>query len=388
MVISMNTIQNLVDYIERYGDKSFAQKPFNEIDGLIFSQLAYVDFENIIGRERKFLSDTAIKYYSIHGNEEIEGLIGISEKAVKLMHACANTRRFGWCELCYYVNNVNVEIDKQFSAISFILDNSTTVIAFRGTDVTVTGTKESAMLSYMFPVPAQIEALHYFQETAMITNRRIIAVGHSKGGNLAVFAGVSCSNSLKKMLDGIYEYDAPGFPEWFFKRYDYRQIADKIYLYTPQGSIIGRLLDHDANPIIVNSTNYGLRQHQVSSWVIEDDMFERCEKYNYSSDFVSQYINELIAYVGEDDLELFFDTLEYIVTKMGIDDFYDLRTADIHRAIGLIDSLTNLDEAQKERFKMIIKKASSDFAKEFFSSKAKIAKGYFDKFHKRREEQI
>ena len=31
-------------YIARYGDRDFNEMPFNEVDGLIFSQLAYVDY--------------------------------------------------------------------------------------------------------------------------------------------------------------------------------------------------------------------------------------------------------------------------------------------------------------------------------------------------------
>ena len=372
MVILMNDIQDLISYIEKYGSLSFKEKEFNEIDGVIFSQLAYIDYKNIVKDSKIFLYDVAIKYYSIYSNDEIEALIGISEKAVRLLSECAKSRRFGWCELCNYVNNVNGAIDKQFSGICFVLNDESTVVAFRGTDVTITGVKESAMLSYMFPVPAQIEALHYFQETAMqIPHKHLYIVGHSKGGNLAVFAGVNCSNSLKKTLTGIYEYDAPGFPNWFFERQDYREIADICYLYTPQTSIIGRMLNHNIKPIIVHSTNSGLKQHQVSSWTINNDHFVREERYDYSSDIIAEYINTLIDYVGDDDLELFFDTISYVVINMGIEDFYDIRKLDIRRATGLIDSLSTLDDEHKERFKTILKKVSSDFAKEFFSEKAK-----------------
>ena len=125
---------------------------------------------------------------------------------------------------------INDAIDKQFAAVNFVLDQQENiVVAFRGTDVTVTGVKESAMLSYMFPVPAQIQALHYFQETAMTYKGDVRICGHSKGGNLAVFAGVSCSNSLKKRIVGVYQNDAPGFPKHFYDRYDYQQIKDKIF---------------------------------------------------------------------------------------------------------------------------------------------------------------
>lgn len=391
MVIIMNTTNDLYDYIEKYGELSFSEKSFNEIDGVIFSQLAYVDFKGIVDKEKVFLSDAAMKYFSIHSEKEIEELIDISNRAVKLLMKCATTRRYGWCELCYYLNNVNEAIDKQFCGINFILDNEIDVIAFRGTDATVTGAKESAMLSYMFPVPAQIEALHYFQETAMLSGCRIITVGHSKGGNLAVFAAVNCSNSLKKMLDGVYEYDAPGFPKWFFDRYDYQQIKDKIYLFTPQGSIIGRMLYHDANPSIVKSVaNGGMKQHNVTSWKIDDDKFEYCDEYDHSSNFEAEYINNLIDYVGDDDLEMFFDAIVFVVNKLGIDDFYDMKDVDLRHVFILIDSLTTLDEAQKERFKQILKKASADFAKEYFGNKAKSytdkAKGYFEKIMPNRKE--
>lgn len=380
----MNEQQDLINYIEKYGTLNFSEKPFNEIDGLIFSQLAYIDFEGIVTKEKAFLSDVAIKYFSIHSDKEIEGLIGISEKASTLLMECAKTKRFGWCELCFYLNHINDEIDKQFCGINFVLDDNSVVIAFRGTDVTITGIKESAMLSYMFPIPAQIEALHYFQETAMMNNGKIYTVGHSKGGNLAVFAGVNCSNSLKKRLCGIYEYDAPGFPTWFFDRYDYKEIKDKVYLYTPQGSVVGRMLSHDVEPIIVKSTNTGLKQHQVSSWKIENDHFEYENKYNHYSNFMAEYINDLIEYIGDDDLEMFFDTLALIMANMGIDDFYDMKAIEFQRITGLVDSITTLDENQKERFKTIIKKVSGDFAIEYFGSKAKAyndkAKSYIEKF--------
>ncbi|MFR5874928.1 MAG: Mbeg1-like protein [Eubacterium sp.] len=381
----MEDMQGLFDYIDEYANFSFEEKPLGAVDSLIFSQLVYTDFGGIAeGSKKIFLCDAAMKFFAKHTDDEIEELIGISVKSAKLLMACAKTRRFGWVQLCNYVNNVNDEIDKQFAGINFILDSDNLMVAFRGTDVTVTGVKESAMLSYMFPVPAQIEALHYFQETAMLAKGDIYICGHSKGGNLAVFAAVNCSNSLKKRIAGVYEYDAPGFPKWFFDRYDYAQIKDKIFLITPQTSIIGRMLYHNAKPIIVESIFSGIKQHQVSSWVIDKDSFKVLDKYDYSSDIIAEYVNTLIDYVGDDDLELFFDTIEYVLTKMGIDDFYDFKSVDVKKAIGLIDSLATLDDNQKERFKAILKKVFSDFTREYFSGKARDyserAKDYLEKF--------
>lgn len=361
-------MKQLIEYINKYGKYDFSEKPFNDIDNLIFSQIVYTDFDGIIDMHTSmFLCDAAMKFYSENDDETINNLIGISAKSAKLLYECAKSKRFAYVRLSNYINNVNDEIDKQFAAINFELDKNSLVVAFRGTDVTVTGIKESAMLSYMFPVPAQIQALYYFQESAMLHKGEIRILGHSKGGNLAVFAGVNCSNSLKKRIVQIYENDAPGFPKWFFERYDYLQIKDKIRLITPQTSIVGRMLYHDVKPIIIESSNTGLKQHQVSSWEIEETQLKSVDKYDHVSDFISDYINTLIDYIGDDDLQLFFDTIEYVAENIGIDDFYDMKTVEIKRIFMLIDSLSILDVKQKERFKVILKKASADFAKEYFN---------------------
>lgn len=364
----------LGEYIKNFGDFTFFEKPFCEIDNLIFSQLAYIDFDNIITSAPYFveLSYASSKYFKLHSSEQIENMIKISGKAVELMDLCSKTKRFADTKIGCYVNNINGTIDKQFSAVNFILNDNSLLVAFRGTDITVTGVKESAMLSYMFPVPAQIEALHYFQETAMVHNGDVRICGHSKGGNLAVFAAVNCSNSLKKHIVGVYENDAPGFPKWFFDRYDYRQIKEKITLIAPNGSIIGRMLYHDEEPIIVKSTNSGLKQHSVSSWIINDDcFFDIAESFDVQSDLISEYVNTLIDYVGDDDLELFFDTLEYVAEQSGIDDFYDLKQFGVKNLIALIDTFKVLDDGKKERFKKIIKKTLNDFTKEYISAKGK-----------------
>lgn len=367
-------MKNIVNYIKEYGSFTFTQKPFNEVDNAVFSQLIYTDFAGISdGVLKPTLKEAAEEFYTVYSLENIENLINIIARSARLLKLCADTKRYGDTVICRYVNNINDAIDKQFAAANFMLNDGSLLVAFRGTDVTVTGVKESAMLSYMFPVPAQIEALYYFQETAMLCSGDIRICGHSKGGNLAVFAAVNCSNSLKKRIVAVYEDDAPGFPKWFFDRYDYRQIKDKIHLFTPQSSIIGRMLYHDEKPHIIKSSNNGLKQHQVSSWIVDDDSFETVERYDHYSDFISEYINNLIDYIGDDDLELFFDTLENTAEKIGIDDFYDLKLMDIKRIISIIDSISELDNEKNLRFKAVLKKAVYDFSKEYFSQKAKSA---------------
>lgn len=375
-------MKNIMDYIHEYGNIPFSEKPFNEVDNLIFSQLAYTEYRGIVDYygDGITLKEAAKRFYAVYNDDDIGELIGISEKSAQLLKICAAASRYGTAVICHYINNVNDEIDKQFSAVHFILENGFDVVAYRGTDATVTGVKESAMLSYMFPVPAQIEALYYFQETCMKHKCDIILCGHSKGGNLAVFAAVNCSNSLKKRIKAVYENDAPGFPKYFFDRYDYQQIKDKIHLLTPQGSIIGRMLYHDAKPTIVRSAASGLKQHQALTWETNGDSFVQSGKYDYFSDFINDYLNNLLDYVSDEELELFFDTLESVALNTGVEDFYDFKELDIRKALSVIDSVGSLDEEQKEKFKRILKKVSADFAKKYFSDKTQM---YIEKLEER-----
>ena len=41
---------NMMDYLDWRGDVPFSVDPFNEVDSLVLSEVAYVDFEGIVPR--------------------------------------------------------------------------------------------------------------------------------------------------------------------------------------------------------------------------------------------------------------------------------------------------------------------------------------------------
>lgn len=382
----------MLNYIEKYGNYDFIEKPFNEVDALIFSQLIYNDFKGVIGKgDILTLAEAAEKFYTLHDDEFVDGLLDVAKRAAKLLTVCSDSKRFGSVVVSDYIDNVNDSIDKQIAAANFLLSDDSLMVAFRGTDASVAGFKESAMLAYMFPIPAQIEALHYFQETAMVHDGYVRLCGHSKGGNLAIYACVNCANSLQKQISGVYSFDAPGFPEWFFDRYDYKQVEDKLSIYAPQGSLVGRALKMAKPYEIVVSNAKQNKQHNVSTWVINDDRFERAECFSEESDKMSAYLNELVAYIGDKDLEVFYDALEQTANELGISDFYDLKKVDVSLLTIFVDSIQTLTPEQKERFMALARKVMADFAKGYVSDKTQKAMGYVKNIagkipHKKKEE--
>lgn len=360
-------MSSITEYVEFYQDKTFAQYPFNEIDALVFSQLSYVDYSAIVckfdSEVEITLSDAAYQYFSLYSEEELNKKISIVIKAAQLLKLCSKTKRYKDIRLLKYINNIDDKIDKQFSAITFYLNNNLAVVAFKGTDTSITGIKESAMLSYMFPVPAQIHALYYLQESGMIANRNLIICGHSKGGNLATFAGVSCSNSLKKKIVGVYEFDAPGFPTEMISRYDYVQMRDKIYSYIPQSSIIGCMLYHDSSRKIVKSTNENIKQHQVSSWVIENSHFELTDETDEMSKFVDKYLKQLTAQVGQENIEDVFEAIFDFIEESGIRNYEDIKIFDAIRLKKAIGSLKNITQQEKAVIDSTIRQAIKELSR-------------------------
>ena len=235
------------------------------------------------------------------------------------------------------------------------------------------------MLSYMFPVPAQIEGLYYLQESGMLSQRDLIICGHSKGGNLATFAGVSCSNSLKKRIKKIYEFDAPGFPEQMINRYDYLEMKEKIFSYIPQSSIIGCMLYHSSTRKVVKSTNENIKQHQVSSWLIEDNHFEFTDETDETSKFADKYLKKLSSAVGEENIEEVFETVFDFLESSGVNSYEDFKSFDFVRLIKAINSLKNISDLQKDLIESTIKQAIREFSRLFYKDKLESLADSFTK---------
>ncbi len=356
---------NIIDYINNYGDKTFDELEFNDIDALVFSQLAYIDYNKVVGElssdVRVSLKEVNEQYTELHKDDNLDNEISVVLKAIQLLDQCAHTKRYSNTKLLRFVNNVDEEIDKQFSAINFYINDETAVIAYKGTDTSLTGVKESAMLGYMFPVPAQIEGLYYLQETAPRTNRRLIILGHSKGGNLATFAAVNCSNSLKKKIDAIYEFDAPGFPLEFTQRYDYIQMKEKIKSFIPTRSIFGVMLYHNNDIKIVKSLNENIKQHQVDSWVIEDKDFVLEKETDEVSKFVDVYVKKLSQDLGEESIEESFDAFFEILENLGIVNYDALKKADMSTMFKALLAIKSIKAEKREAVVSLLKNGFKDF---------------------------
>jgi hypothetical protein len=108
----------LADYVRNYGRYSFDEKPFTEVDNLVFSMLAYLDFSKTSVNHGVFtLSDIAQEYFVDNKYRHVAKL-GISiGDAYKLLELVASTPRFGDVLVSDYVYISNR--DMQLGAVTF-----------------------------------------------------------------------------------------------------------------------------------------------------------------------------------------------------------------------------------------------------------------------------
>ncbi len=241
---------NIIDYLKWRGDITFLQVPLNEIDSLILSRISYFPFDNIINENEQITIKEAYKRFEEGGRKG--KILQIDD--LDLFPLLAQSKRFGNLVLTDYTNKLDIKQEKQFSAVTIHLLDNLIYVSFRGTDNTLIGWKEDFNMSFSSHVPSQKDSKAYLDEIAKKYKGDIIIGGHSKGGNLAVYAATFCESKTKKKIIEVYNEDGPGFDKDIIETEEYKQMISKVHTYIPQSSVIGRLLNHQEAYTIVQST--------------------------------------------------------------------------------------------------------------------------------------
>lgn len=260
-------MSDIFDYLQWRGDLSFGSASLCPVDALILAMLPYIRFEGILpaspGGEPIRLADVATTY--LQGTAETPQ----NENHHKLLRALQKSPRYAPLRMVGAQKEVSAEDGMQFAALSVLLPGQNLLVAFEGTDDTLIGWREDFRMSYECPVPAQLRAVEYLRAAAAAHPlRRIYVTGHSKGGNLAMYAAVHCGPEYRYRIRAVYNHDGPGFCDDTLSSPAYVEMRDRIHTYLPASSIVGVLLEHDDNYKIVQSTNPGLLQHDPYSWQI------------------------------------------------------------------------------------------------------------------------
>lgn len=315
----MNEGNNIFDYLHWRGDLSFIIDKFNEIDALIFAVLSYLNWDNIEHADSlqpslaSALKDAAAPMLAKDNKEESLGLID-KEQILEMLTFLSTTVRFCEVKVLGYQYKCDEKITLQFAAVSFLLPDESLVIAFRGTDDTLVGWKEDLNMSYAPFVPAQEEAKKYLEAlAAQFPAHKIYLTGHSKGGNLAIYAAVNASAEVKSRILGVYNNDGPGFHREFLSTEAYKSVSHLLHTFIPNSSVVGMLLEHEESYQVIASTAKAFLQHAPLSWEVLGTKFvyleERSEFGRYSDAVISNWLATCSDAEKAEFIDVLFDIL-------------------------------------------------------------------------------
>lgn len=363
---------NVNDYLEWRGDIPFTCMPFNEVDSLVLSILSYTDFSDIVpgpeSASKVTLKYAFEKFFEKNKKEDILAKKTETKYAPFLMEKMVDSARFGDMYLFGYTEIFDKELDTQFSCISFLLNDDTYFIAYRGTDSTIVGWKEDLNMGYLYQTPGQLNAKNYLDQNYFNSDKMIRVGGHSKGGNFAVYAAAFCDESIQDKIINVYSNDGPGFRREVCMKKGYKRIVSKVISTVPEESVVGMLLENDYEDHVIKSSKKGMSQHDGYSWQVLGSSFVESEL-TESSIKIDKALSDWIDSMTITERKLFIDSIFEPLEKSEFDTIDDLFSGNLFTIMKTISSYQNFTDEQKELLKEPLKKLLSNIYDNFLPVK-------------------
>ena len=351
----MKYTTTVTDYLTWRGDIPFSVDPFNEVDNLVLCIISYLDFSRFP-----------------------ELLTRNPKEAAALEDICARLTeaddQLGLSQLSY------IPVARQ-AAVSFLLPDKSVFVAFRGTDTSLVGWKEDFNMSYLEAVPAQVRAAEYTAEIARVCRWHKLRIGgHSKGGNLAAWAGLHLPRKVYDRLMDVYNNDGPGFNRSMTELPEYALLREKMHTFIPESSIVGVLLEHCEDYTVIASTAKSIMQHEALSWCTERNRFihleERSALGRRSDDVLRDWVGSMTPRERKEFTDAFFNILSMGGKAKTLDDVQEM---GLGGAVALVKEFAGSDEKTRRILTEVFKRLAVDIGEEMDYSAQdglKQAKGF------------
>ncbi len=345
----------IIRYVKEYGNNTFMNEPMNDVDSLVLCQFSYLKFDGLV----PFVSENkpSVSMQELLEHVDFEKLFA-DERYEKenraLFYAMLESRRYMNLKINCYVNIIENEWETQFAAMTFLLEDGTIYIAFRGTDENIVGWKEDFNMAYLSPVPAQEYSVKYLNMVATRFYRPFYVGGHSKGGNLAVYASMNCIDHVQERILKIYNMDGPGFRQDIREKCGYEEIADRVVKILPQSSVVGMIFENGGDYQVVESKAFGLFQHDPYTWKVSGNHFVYADEIYKSRRESNIAMNEWIAGLSQQELQTFVDTLYKVVLAAEAENLIDFAGKWKKNYKSVIAAVREVDEETEAVLKEVV----------------------------------
>lgn len=301
----------ILDYLNWRLDVPLRVSPFNPVDNLILSVFSYLPLDKCEGRT---IAEISAQVCAREQNTPYRELVRLMGQGT----------RFGMMRLVRFQDLFSEEEEKQFAAVAIQMGDGTCFVAYRGTDATLVGWKEDFNMGFADDVPAQRESADFLNAIARQVDGVLRVGGHSKGGNLAVYASLFCECDVRARIREVYNNDGPGLTAKMQECGNCAEILPRLHTYLPQTSIIGMLMEHNESYQVVRSEGIGVMQHDPFTWQVERDDFLKEGGLRAGSLYVDKTIKRWVASVSPEDRKAFIDAVYHILSSTGAKSVNDL----------------------------------------------------------------
>lgn len=346
-------MKNMLDYIKEFGHVSFEERAFSEIDALVLTELEYLPLEKVVPSDENgenFVTVKEIAEYMQEHKQELfdENPMMITQERHEVSQVIADAPRFQSLKFFGVVSVWDKDTTKQFAAVTVEVEPSVRLVIFRGTDETLIGWKEDFLMTYSPLVAAQTDAKEYLAKQASLWGGDLMISGHSKGGNLAIYAAATQVEDVQLRIVDIFCFDSPGLYRSVLETKGYQNIVPLAMRYIPQDSLVGLMLESEVPYVIVKSNATGAMQHSAMTWEIEDGQFIKMEKLTKNSQLNDQTFKKWTESVSDEELELFWNVFFELLFSVGIDTVNDLYGQFMHYVQEFLKAAGNMDEEKRE----------------------------------------
>ena len=346
-------MKNMLDYIKEFGHVSFEERAFSEIDALVLTELEYLPLEKVVPSDENgenFVTVKEIAEYMQEHKQELfdENPMMITEERHEVSQVIADVPRFQSLKFFGVVSEWDKDTTKQFAAVTVEVEPSVRLVIYRGTDETLIGWKEDFLMTYSPLVAAQTDAKEYLAKQASLWDGDLMISGHSKGGNLAIYAAATQVEDVQLRIVDIFCFDSPGLYRSVLETKGYQNIVPLAMRYIPQDSLVGLMLESEVPYVIVKSNATGAMQHSAMTWEIEDGQFIKMEKLTKNSQLNDQTFKKWTESVSDEELELFWNVFFELLFSVGIDTVNDLYGEFMHYVQEFLKAAGNMDEEKRE----------------------------------------
>ena len=346
-------MKNMLDYIKEFGHVSFEERAFSEIDALVLTELEYLPLEKVVPSDENgenFVTVKEIAEYMKEHKKQLfdENPMMMTEERHEVSQIIADAPRFQSMKFFGVVSEWDKDTTKQFAAITVEVEPGVRLVIFRGTDDTLIGWKEDFLMTYSPLVAAQTDAKEYLAKQASLWDGDLMVSGHSKGGNLALYAAATQVEDVQLRIVDIFCFDSPGLYRSVLETKGYQNIVPLAMRYIPQDSLVGLMLESEVPYVIVKSNAVGAMQHSAMTWGIEDGQFIKVDKLTKNSLLNDQTFKKWTESVSDEELELFWNVFFELLFTVGIETVNDVYGQFMHYVQEFLKAAGEMDEEKRE----------------------------------------